>query len=1207
LKAQENNVILKKETPKYDNSGPKKPAGNRPRLLKGGVTKTYRPPPPGTMPKPIPSKPTRSDPVSVTTGEVVTWATDFVLPGRMPITFDRAYSSALHSALDPALRQDSLLGPNWCCNWDARVLEKEGALPTFLPGDGRALPFEPSQSEWRENPAASWIRLRSSGYGYQVEDEQQRLLSFSKKLGHTWLLSSIEDRNGNTLRFVRDEQGALTAVQHSGGYKLKVRATTERLFDIALEEPNGALRALVRFKYDGAGRLNGIIDANGAVAYFEYEHGARLTRWVSRDRSWFTYKYDDKGRCIETGGQDGLYQYRYDYDEIRRTVRVTDSYGAVTTYNHDDQFQLVSIKDPLGGLTSTKWNKLGRKTSETDPARRRVRYKYDDAGNVVAAMDPAGKRTKFEHDAKGRVTAITNAAGTRLVRKFDERGNLIEAGLQGAKASRTEYDGRGNPTRITDPEGRVTSIECDPRGLPVRLTDSTGHATTYVWDAFGRIAEEKNALGEITKFQYDPAGNLLEVEFADGTALRWRYDAQRNPVQRIERDGGTFRFDYGPMDSLIGFTRPSGGYVRLVRDQENRVVRAENSGGERWTFNYDSCSRVVEETDFAGRRRSFEYDGSGLCVKQTESSGLSITVRRDRAGRVVSMVSGEGEETAFQYDDAGQLISAVAGKVAVHFEWDGNGQLLREVQDAGIVQSAYDSLGLRTARDLGSGKQEQWFYDPAGHVSRIGLGNGESFEFGRDPLGRETDRKMPGSAVLHQEYDALNRLTRQWAGVSSGSERTILGVVDRHYHYDVNDNPVEVEDRFRTKGRFSYDTDARLTEVAYEHGTTESFTWDVNGYLRLAGSLGPGGRLENSGSISYVYDADGRVIEKHKDGQIWRYRWSGGGRLKSLNTPNGEEWTYDYDAFSRRVRKTGPQGSTAYLWDGQVIAEEFHQGVGTDRWVFQPGTFRPLGKVDEKSGKAYMCVTDQSGTPREMVSTSGIVDWDAQLSAWGKVEKERARRTTCALRFQGQWFDKESGLHYNLFRYYDPETGQYLSPDPLGWNGGTRLYGYAQNPLSEVDPLGLYLVTPQPKPMPAGTSFLRWPDYISGSFGFPGFIPGLPGTLGWSVSVSIDHYGNVYFSGGGGAAISTPLSGSLSAHWIATLDRPSEKDLKNFLTGDSLSVSAGYIGGYQVTYSPHSGLKTPVSVGVGLFSPQVGVSYSGSPPNPTFQHTRLRW
>ncbi len=86
--------------------------------------------------------------------------------------------------------------------------------------------------------------------------------------------------------------------------------------------------------------------------------------------------------------------------------------------------------------------------------------------------------------------------------------------------------------------------------------------------------------------------------------------------------------------------------------------------------------------------------------------------------------------------------------------------------------------------------------------------------------------------------------------------------------------------------------------------------------------------------------------------------------------------------------------------------------------------------------------------------------WASRLSTWGQAELWRQAaneedRVSCNLRFAGQYADAESGLHYNRFRYYDGETGQYLCPDPIGLEGGLNPYGYVHNPVSWVDPLGL--------------------------------------------------------------------------------------------------------------------------------------------------------
>ena len=135
-----------------------------------------------------------------------------------------------------------------------------------------------------------------------------------------------------------------------------------------------------------------------------------------------------------------------------------------------------------------------------------------------------------------------------------------------------------------------------------------------------------------------------------------------------------------------------------------------------------------------------------------------------------------------------------------------------------------------------------------------------------------------------------------------------------------------------------------------------------------------------------------------------------------------------------------------------------------------------FGAGAEKAGEArfYPIVTDHLGTPKEMFDERGECLWQAEHSLWGKTsvawqkmrkQSDGAGKETqadspwpaveCNLRFQNQWEDEETGLYYNLNRYYDPDSGQYLSTDPIGLEGGLRTHGYVHDPMQWVDPLGL--------------------------------------------------------------------------------------------------------------------------------------------------------
>ncbi|WP_332401198.1 RHS repeat-associated core domain-containing protein [Vibrio metschnikovii] len=238
----------------------------------------------------------------------------------------------------------------------------------------------------------------------------------------------------------------------------------------------------------------------------------------------------------------------------------------------------------------------------------------------------------------------------------------------------------------------------------------------------------------------------------------------------------------------------------------------------------------------------------------------------------------------------------------------------------------------------------------------------------------------------------------------------------------------------------------------------------------------------DTGRFRYHYDKCGRVVEKteYKDGfrpKTTRFVWNGNDRLTHIELPNGTRYRYRYDPLGRRVAKEclRTQRITEYLWDGANIVQHSQKTADgsvhqTIEYLYEPESFRPLAQVTHKANQAsqlHYIVTDHAGTPQELCSENGEVVWQGEQALWGHYQQQhllpyRGSREEaindalyCDLRYQGQIEDRESGLYYNVNRYYDADSGQYLSPDPIGFAGGLRPQAYVFNPLEWVDPLGL--------------------------------------------------------------------------------------------------------------------------------------------------------
>ncbi|MDE1465715.1 RHS repeat domain-containing protein, partial [Spartinivicinus poritis] len=105
--------------------------------------------------------------------------------------------------------------------------------------------------------------------------------------------------------------------------------------------------------------------------------------------------------------------------------------------------------------------------------------------------------------------------------------------------------------------------------------------------------------------------------------------------------------------------------------------------------------------------------------------------------------------------------------------------------------------------------------------------------------------------------------------------------------------------------------------------------------------------------------------------------------------------------------------------------------------------------------QVYFYHLDHLGTPQEISDARGNIVWSVQYRAYGNVARKQVEHIQNNLRFQGQYFDEETGLHYNRHRYYDPGLGRFINQDPIELLGGNNLYSYVQNPVHWIDPLGL--------------------------------------------------------------------------------------------------------------------------------------------------------
>ena len=529
------------------------------------------------------------------------------------------------------------------------------------------------------------------------------------------------------------------------------------------------------------------------------------------------------------------------------------------------------------------------------------------------------------------------------------------------------------------------------------------------------------------------------------------------------------------------------GVINFFHDCEERLKEVRNENWESYDFTLDAAGYVIAESGFDGATRYYERDSAGRVLKETLPSGKFKRYGYDKCGRVTEITHDydQVEKHSYSYWTSGRIREAVNEHARVSFRYDGMGLPVEERCDEHLIKRSYDKHGLIRSLQSSLGAQLSYERNEYGELICFKANEAETnarftSEHRYDSLGFELERLLPGGVSQSFAYDNIGRL------VNSKTRRSAEQRRSRHYNWGSADRLLSMEDDRYGLTQYSYSPSGELTMATYADGTKEYRLSDKVGNLyndpdkKLRKYL-EGGRIEKSGEWTFKYDKDGQLIEKFrgKSGffsakkDCWEYSWNQNGTLKGVFAPHRHgHWTrFTYDALGRRLTKLGDV-TFHYLWNGNVPLHEWQTGnryVGSvltpysedfKTWLFEEESFVPLALIQD--GKAYSIVCDQLGTPTEAYDEEGKEVWYRRLDMNGKILEETQPGlnpegyVSIPFLFQGQYYDYETGLAYNRFRYYDPELGRYISQDPIRLAGGdSAIYAYVRDPNHWVDILGL--------------------------------------------------------------------------------------------------------------------------------------------------------
>ena len=1008
-------------------------------------------------------------PVDVATGVLFTQATDFTLPGPVPLVWARTwFSCSTHQGV---------LGHGWHHAYDLGLtLTAEGGATLRRADDRRAL-FDPPAPGQRSFNRRHKLELALEPTGPQVWDTRQQLWYVFEPIGPDAHLSeqrlaAVENAHGARIQFAYTAAGHLTTLTDSAGRVLACETDAAgRLLAIQAPAPSpeAAPFALVRYTYDEAGDMRAATDALGHAARFTYE-GHLLTRETFRSGLNFYFTYDGTGpaaRCMHTWGDGGIFDTKLRYDGPGHTT-AWNSYGYETSYFH----------------------RRGLVTRSQDARGVEHRWDYNLYAELERAVDPLGQVTSYTYDARGNQTRITYPDGIELSTQYNNQQLPAQGTDANGNAWQWEYDAQGQLTQATDPGGATTRYTYDAQGRTASMSNALGYTTRLRYDAHGNLAHAvapddtirsrgydalgrlvtlTDALGHVERRHYDRRGQLVGVQPPEGPTQQYAYDAAGNVVRADEDGQQPVELAYTPMGQLAE-RRQAGQAVAFRYDLEGNLTGLTNEHGEQYRFELDTAGQVVAETGFDGLTRRYVRDAAGRVTHIERPAGRTTAYTYDAAGRIAEVVHNQTEYTRYGYRADGALLEATTATATVQFECDALGRVLREIQNGQQVRTTYDAAGQRQGLTSSLGADIRFTRDAVGQVRQTTAGAWQSV-VARDAEGLELHRQLSGSLRTGWQRDALGRPISQRLTAGGGTQH------QRRYQWQGTDQLTELVDSTHGTTHFTHDERGYLTAATYADGTQELRQPDAVGNLfrtaeRTDRRYGPGGQLRLAQGTRYHYDEEGNLIRKtDPDGKSWHYAWDGAGQLVRVTRPDSYAVTFTYDALGRRVSKRFRGQVTRWLWDGDTPLHEWQQvevGAGASTvndlitWLFEDDSFTLAAKLTASG--IYSVVGDHLGTPLSLYDEQGKPTWEMSLDSYGGVRQGRGRPQDCPFRYQGQYEDVETGLYYNRFRYYDPQAGSYISQDPIGLEGGIAFYAYCENPLVTIDPFGL---TPTPPQLPA--------------------------------------------------------------------------------------------------------------------------------------------
>ncbi|UJR86766.1 RHS repeat-associated core domain-containing protein [Sandaracinus amylolyticus] len=779
--------------------------------------------------------------------------------------------------------------------------------------------------------------------------------------------------------------------------------------DVVLDPGTSGTREITP-KYDDRGRLYGFSRAGSSAAdYLEIYYGRDSRGNITYTSSSGAEPLDPEGRSYGSLHRESW--VRYDRDGVY-PIELEDALHRITTLqHHHTSGALQRVTDANNLVHRAFFDGFGRVTREDPATGGAVLLRYLESPDRAVRVDVEaadGSRSTIDVDSFGRTRRTRRSihSGTTqrwsvVSRTYDSRGRLSGVTLpafegEGAESIVLTYDALDRPLTRSH-AGRLTQYRYD--GLSVRITNPRGFVKEYAYDRARRlVSADEGPDGTRTRYGYGPFGVLESVDSGDDVVWKAGYDTWGRRTTLWDPDSGAETTLYDSFGDPVYSRNAVGEIIEARRDVLGRQTRRISSVDGETSFVWDDA------VDGIGRLSVTCAENGAVC---TEYDYDARTGQRTRERLVVSGVG--TYDTELGYDSFGRVfriaypeVPGRATRFALRFEYDGSGALDRVREDRTGGATFYDVL----ARDARA------------HATSEALG------------------PMTGSRT----YDAatgLLRTTRVRRPSGSGWEDLQYLGFTYDDHGNLEQRADVVSGRMET---FGYDSLDRLEMWRVDSGTPTNYAYDGRGnlthYAGVRQDFGPDGStgfygphaIRQRGSVRYAYDVAGRQTSGGGRTQI---TYTSAGLPRRVRLTSGTQADYNYDSFGHRVRARTGSASTVYAGDlfeartsGTTTTYVFH--------IFAGG--RELAQITRTgtTERVSYLLTDHLGTLDAVTDSAGAVVERFRYDPFGsRVNAAGSTSATQRHRWVGHESDDATGLINMRGRMYDPQTGRFLSTDPL--------------------------------------------------------------------------------------------------------------------------------------------------------------------------------